>query len=285
MLIPERIEKAKSLFELMNDHNEYKLMSSFECLGNEIFSRTLSLPALKLSVSYVNSQKLLAKTFQSFFLRLSDVFYRLNQLNWMRAEFEKDDSKYSKWNVFAALSIKDFHVDLSSLMDSISPILIQSTIGLKHNDHENFPGFPDIQESSKRTYRKELPLELTTVIDSSATWWPNIKKIRDILAHRDHDKIVFGKPSDGIFFQIYQRGLKASIIDKHLLWKRGHNVVDFYLYSAFAIAEILCFLEEITIILMKHLNISKEGLTHSWRIGNYQYLIKSMDQLIEDNLT
>jgi hypothetical protein len=271
----ERIKKAKALFSKTSNDSEYRLITSFESLGNEIWFRSYQ-------SSHLESKRLLIQIFKNYSLRFSELFFRLEQINWLQDEFKKRESKgVRSWHIFAALAIKDFLFYLSSLMDSLAPVIIEATGGIKPKDRERLSGFPDIQPRTSRSYRNKIPDEIIKIIDSTERWWPSIKEIRDTLTHREYQDIIFGNPTDGILFQIYVSGFKPKIIDKSFLWSSGKNVVDFRSYSAFVVAEILLFMEEIGSALATHLKISESTLTSSFRIGEYQYLLDSMDKLLK----
>ncbi len=110
-----------------------------------------------------------------------------------------DDESYRR-RMYLGMAIKDFHVDVVSLMDSVAPALIQINGQLKPKDKKTLPGWPDIQPGSNRGYRQNLPDDLRELVDSANRWLPTVKKVRDVLTHRDHHTLIFGKPSDGILY-------------------------------------------------------------------------------------
>ena len=57
---------------------------------------------------------------------------------------------------FLGLSIKDFHVDIISFMDSLAPVIIQAESSLKFKNRQNTPGWTDIQKDLERSYRTKL---------------------------------------------------------------------------------------------------------------------------------
>ena len=187
------------------------------------------------------------------------------------------------WGIYAGLAIKDFHFDLSSFMDSLAPVIIQVQGTLRPKDRKQLPGFPDVQSSTQRSYRNGIPNDLLDIIDRTDTWWPSVKTARDILAHREHLKIVFGAPTQGVLFQIYKKQQQAVLIDPALLWPGGRDVVDFDLYFAFVISEVLVLLEELSERITVHLHFSKESLTPAMREGDFDQLVTAMDKLIETN--
>jgi hypothetical protein len=237
--------------------------------------------------SNVQSRKVLANLFEHTSLRLSDVLMRLEFIDSIQREFiEKDIKIFSPWNRRAALLIKDFHIDIVSLMDSTAAVAIQGTIGLKHKDLKSLPGFADLLPNTSRSYRKDMGNDpVIKIVDSAEGWYEDVKKVRDLLTHRENLKIVYGLPSDGILFQVYEERHNPKILDATFLWPKGNNVVDFRLYSAFIVAESLLFLEDLATEVMARLNIAPEGLPKAYRIddtGNFSHLLDSFDRLISD---
>jgi hypothetical protein len=283
MVVDSQIMKnARELFSLGTFHGEDELLISFECLGAELWTRALI--ARQVGEGFPESQRNadLASAFRYQSLRLSVLLARTWQIEWMKENVSasrKTDS--GLWTVFAALAIKDFHIDISSVMDSIAPVVIQAKGSIKKKDTKKLPGFPDIQSGTRRSYREKIPEDILTAIDSSVRWWPTVKRIRDILTHRDHNKIVFGTPADGVLFQIYEDMHEPKIIEPNFLWPGGKNVVDFELYAAFVIGEVLVLLDKLGKQIAFHLGFEEEGLTKSIRTGNFRGLVRSLDRLLE----
>jgi hypothetical protein len=130
-----------------------------------------------------------------------------------------------------------------------------------------------------------MPDRILEVIDGTDRWWPPVKQVRDILTHREHQKIAFGGAGSGVLFQLYvpgSPGLQPRVIDPHFLWKGGNNVADFRLYSASVVAELLVFLDELGAVLADILGLSIAGHQRSTRVGDFAYLIEPMEQLLRD---
>ena len=128
-----------------------------------------------------------------------------------------------------------------------------------------------------------MPDRVVEVIDGTDRWWPPVKRIRDIVAHREHANTAFGGASVGVHFQIYEPGIIPQVIDPHLLWTGGNNVADFRRYSALILAELLVFLDELGMVLAATLRLSPDGLTRSMLVGDFTYLLEAMEQLLKDD--
>jgi len=276
MLVPQRdrIERALGLFGEGAIGQPHSLSTRFECLGAEMSVRHLALSQAELGQ--------LNRLFSYASRRLSDIFTRRNLIDFLRSRFDDlSGEDLAAWHSFGALCIKDFHADLGSFMDAVAPVVLQACGAYNTEGEVKLPGFPDIQHPrgspKAKAFRAGLPDEVVAAIDTTNSWWPDVKVIRNILMHREHDKMVFGGP--GVVFQIYTPGLSPQVVHPVFLWPHGHNVADFRLYSAYVIAEVLVFLEELGTALASHLKLSIDGLTGSFRVGDLSYLIDPLREI------
>lgn len=120
---------------------------------------------------------------------------------------------------------------------------------------------------------------MKNLIDACERWWGFVKDVRNILLHREHERLVFGYPHDGILFQVYEGSISPKIIDGSLLWTQGHNVVDFELYSGFVVGELILFLDELSSGIAEKLEIRDEATPEAIRSGDFSTLIVSMERL------
>ena len=272
----ENIDRADAIFRNASATGE--LQSSFESLGNELRLRSLALRGSNLEHDPELDRSDLARYFASVSNRLSDVFARLLYLHWTEQKLipEDSDQSQSTWAMFSSLGIKDFHADVASTMDSIAPVIIGSTIGLRGKDIRDLPRFALISDHSNSRNRKELPTDITVIIDSANQWWPAVKTIRDSVIHREHDRIIFGKLGDPLEFQIYDKSKKPLMIDPRLLVSRAHNVVDFKTYSAYVIGNLWILLDDIASVIGAHLGISVDRATPSFRWGSWEHISEGL---------
>jgi hypothetical protein len=123
----DRIKRARALITLGEAGDADVIQTYFESLGNElgILSRLFTESAKRGKIMPRAGQiQELASSFRYTSLRLTDLFTRLALLNLMRNEIGRISQYkilHSMWYPFAALAIKDFHTDVSSLMDSTLP--------------------------------------------------------------------------------------------------------------------------------------------------------------------
>jgi len=245
------IRKAEGMVIQTSDSG-YAIQTSFEGLGAIINTIAQSLKMIdkiqgKQNLKNSARYKALSGAFSYSSKRLTDFLIRLQEIYWKKSiltyKVEANtfanpiDPRVYHYSNYLGLSIKDFHIDIISFMDSLAPVIIQSGLDLKPKDKKNLPGWADIEKNTKRNYRKELSKDLCTAIDSCERWLPLVKRIRHILTHREHQNIVFATPEEGLFFQIYDHEMQASIIIPEVLHVSGKDVVDFELYSAFIFSE------------------------------------------------
>lgn len=220
--------------------------------------------------------------------RLTDILARHQQIGWMRRTLAYEpepnvfdqaaDPKAALWRIFLGLAIKDYHLDISSLMDAVAPAVIQTEGKLKSSDKIRLPGWDAIIDGTKGPYRKLLSPDTTKIIDrTEKRWWKGIKEVRNIVTHREHNRIVFGNPEDGLLFQIYDQASVPKILLPQVLYKKGNNVVDFDLYSAFVIAEVVTLLNDLGITIAPKIQISQASFAQM----SFRMVDKSVAQSIE----
>ena len=280
----DRLARALALFSTGILGQRHALSTVFESLGNELHIRAMVAASRDPQSGESSRPSQLARLFTYASFRLTELILRLEQLNWMQREFStRKGDEGAAWHNFAALAIKDFHLDLGSLMDATAPPILQVAKAFDAKGTRKLPGFADVQRNgSPRStkVRDSTAKELLDIIDSTDRWWPAVKRMRDELAHREHTKIVFGSAEQGVLFQIYTAAFAPVVIHPTVLWKHGQNVADFRIYSAGALSEMFVFLDDLGRSLASQLKMSVDGLTPSMRVGDLTYLVEPMQQLL-----
>jgi hypothetical protein len=223
--------------------------------------------------------------------RFTDILFRQQEIDWKKEVLayvpksdvfdQASDPKASSWRMFMGLSIKDFHVDIVSLMDALAPVLIQTESKLKPKDVNRLPGWATIQRGTKCSYRKELSHDLCKIIDGTDRWWPSVKEVRNLLTHRKHDRIIFGNSEDGLLFQIYDQTMRPSIELPSVLYRKEKYVVDFDFYSAFIFAELIILFDEIGNAIASKLGITRNNLAQMCQREVVKSVAKSIERLIQ----
>jgi hypothetical protein len=126
-----------------------------------------------------------------------------------------------------------------------------------------------------------LSPRVRAVVDTTNRWWPDVKRLRDILAHREHAKIAFGHASEGVLFQVYEPPALPLVAHPAFLWKGGTNVACFDRYSAYVLAEILVFMDALGRELANHLGWGIDGLNQAMLAGNLSPLVSALEDLRE----
>jgi len=285
------LNRALSLFKTDNPTTDI-LTTSLEGLGAELSNRCMAIgqgrnPREEMR-EYVMSTQTLSESISYASRRLGDVLIRHEEINWMReilayklnSNFNQvSDPKAIAWRQFMGLAVKDFHLDIGSLMDALAPVIIQTKSKLKSKDAERPPGWATIRKDkdTKSTYRQQLSGDLCRIVDSTDCWWLAIKKVRDILAHREHDRIIFENPEYGLLFQVYDKSRSPGILPPTALYRNGQSVVDFDLYSAFVIAEVLALFDDLGNVIADEIQISRSHIAQM----SLQAVDKSVAQSIE----
>lgn len=280
MIELSRIRLARELFTLGATDEYDVVVESFSTLSGELTTRAMIARQPGFKSDAFSQYSAIAEATQYASTRLMDFFARLQLIDWMNHMLSDlpEEESYRR-RMYLGMAIKDFHVDVISLLDSLAPALIQTNDQLKSKDKKSLPGWSDIQSDSKRSYRHNLADDLRQLVDSTNHWLPAVKKVRDVLTHRDHLKLIFGNPGDGILFQVYEGTHTPRILDPVLLYPQGKNVVDFELYSAYVVAEILALLDDLGERMAAHLNVGLKAAPPTMRMGNYKGLAHAMDRL------
>ena len=284
-----RLHRARELF-MPSDSTDI-FVNSLEGVGVELGNRARAIGKTQgLSTAmreYVARASTLSAAISYASDRMTEVMIRHQEIGWMRTalayETQPDvfaqvsDPKAVSWRMFMGLAIKDFHIDISSLMDALAPVVIQTKSKLESKDMGRLPGWAEIESSSKSIYRKQLADDLLGVVDSTDRWWPVVKEVRNLVTHRKHNRIIFGNSEDGLLFQVYDRSRKPKILLPQVLYQKGYNVVDFDLYSAFVIAEVVTLFDDLGTAIAPKMQVSQKGIARM----SLQVVEKSVAQSIE----
>ena len=282
-----RLHRARKLFA-PNDSTDI-LVTSLEGLGVELGNRAMAIGKTQgLSTAmteFVTRAGTLSAAINYASHRLTEVMIRHRQIGWMRAMlayetktdvFEQvSDPKAVSWRLFMGIAVKDFHIDISSLMDALALVLIQTGSKPVSMDKDRLPGWSDVR--NKKSYRQQLAHDLLVIIDSTNRWWPAVKEVRDLVTHREHDRIIFGNSEDGLLFQIYDGRRSPTMLLPQVLYPKGHNVVDFDLYSAFVIAEMVMLFDDLGTAIAPKMQIPQKGIARM----SLRLVEKSVAQSIE----
>jgi len=281
MINVETFKIAQKLCSVNADEQTVTFTNSLDDLHALLAGYLLALKGPGLTFPTHERLNLLVNSLKYLSLRFMDLTLRLQLMDWFWCKSCQDRTQDDLFfYAYAPLFIKDFHIDISGVMDAIAPIAILATQDLKEEDKTRPPGFPDVLPESKRSYRYHLPDDLRTIVDETQRWWPQVKRIRDIVTHRDHLKLVFGPPTEGKLFQVYDPENGPQILDEPLLYKRGNNVVNFEKYASFLWAELLVLLDRLGQSVAKHTSYSLQQM--SLRQTKLMFIVRSWDEMVRE---
>lgn len=281
MINIETFKIAQSLCSVSADDETVTFTNRLDDLYALLSGYLLALKAGGLMIPTHERLNLLANSLKYLSLRFMDLTLRLQLMDWFwhKASEEKTQDEFFFY-VYSPLFIKDFHIDVIGVMDAIAPIVILATQDLKEEDKIKLPGFPDVLPESRRSYREHLPVDLRAIVDETLRWWPQVKKIRDIVTHRDHLKLVFGPPTEGKLFQVYDPENRPQILDEVLLYKPGSNVVNFEKYASFLWAELLVLLDRLGQSVANHTKHTLHPM--SLRETKLMFIVRSWDEIVRE---
>ncbi|MDY6911339.1 MAG: hypothetical protein SVM79_03145 [Chloroflexota bacterium] len=284
-----RLQQAKDLF-ILGDDIDY-LLTSLEGLGAKLGIRWASFQQFQQPRQAIPNKEAKAKSLSDAINyashRLTDVLARLQEIEWKKEVLSYETNLNvsamvsDPWRMFMGLAVKDFHLDITSLIDSLAPVIIQADSELKNKDRIKFPSWADIQNNSKRSYRQQLSDTLRKIVDDTDRWFINIKNIRDLLTHREHDRIIFGNSKNGILFQINDQSRSATILLPAVLYQEGYNVVDFDLYCAFILAEVVLLFDDLGKAIAPRVPISNNDIAKMSYRGVNKSVAQSIERLIQ----
>jgi hypothetical protein len=278
-LSEERLRSVVSLFTPSKIEGRQQLLLRLESVAVEL-GRLGSMDPFPLkAISADRARQLVTATFYAS-TRLNDFLLRQSFIAWLRRQFiEHSQYPSGLWPAFGALAIKDFHADISSLMDATAPLAILIDTEIKKDDLDKLPGFADIQRGTKRSYRTRMQPDLLEVVDATEQWWPFVKHVRDVALHRKHQRLVFGSAQNGLLFQIFEPS-DIPVVTEPVLAGPGTDIADFLLYSAWVTAELLHFLDRISHVLAARLSFASDVLDSGGRVSSFTELLDSIDTLI-----
>lgn len=145
------------------------------------------------------------------------------------------------WSLYTGLDIQQFHVELRSILDYAATILVN--LADKPGQVKGKDSFETLSNwlEAEQSAENKLGNQVSAVIRSGC-WYKDIRQIRDNIVHYGADAFVFGKPTDGILFQV-SKHFKNQINIREIMWKE--HVVDFEIYAGLYFARLLELLEKL----------------------------------------
>ncbi len=166
---------------------------------------------------------------------LWNIAVLLARLNWTRSLAIQGTLDSGSWRTFSSLDIENLFVQVRSSMDHAAELFAFLPKG------GQLPASFNKLRGSLKRYRGRMPVDAQSLIES-ATWFDQMRDIRNAIVHHGGMPLVFGGPEDGLLFQVYEREIQRA---SHPAFMYNESVVYFERYSALLIANLLVFLDDL----------------------------------------
>lgn len=196
---------------------------------------------------------------------LGNILIILFRLIWTKGLASAKTCPDGLWREFTSLDIKLFFVEFRSIFDYVANLITRTAdkpgeIGQNWSFRE-LSNKIDTKKEDDKARKKATKIQRClgvkqTGLVQKGQWYSEIRRIRDNLAHRGSETIVFGTPKDPILFQLYS-GPPYGAIDISLFQWDEKNIVDFELLSAYYLAKLLLYLEELGSYLYQKVPVSE----------------------------
>jgi hypothetical protein len=140
------------------------------------------------------------------------------------------------------------------------------------------PKIGDLLAGSHNAFRTQLPEVVRELMESSTRWIKLISTIRNLLTHRDHEKLIFGPPTERRQFQVYEGALLPKILEPFLLVDTSSNIVDLDRYLAFVWAEMNVLMDKLGSVVACHLGV--QVVLTARRETTSTFLLTDLDAMI-----
>lgn len=266
--------------ELESANPELVLDLRFEGLWGEL-GRVSSMDAANMPYGIdPGHARSLARTGAYVSGRLHDAVVRWFLVRRLHRELS-NASEGSTWmrRAFADLSVKDAHTDIGSLMDAVAFFLVRLD-GDDEVDSLNWkPGFGQlrVQDGGRSSsWRKKLSPVSRQVVDEAESWFCFVRKIRDLLVHKPHFRVIFGAPFEVLAFQISSREDGPLITAEPLLLRpAGGPIVDFGRYVVWMLGELVYFIDRVAAVAMDRFGMAESDLGSGGRVAGAPVELRS----------
>jgi hypothetical protein len=205
-------------------------------------------------------KRVLSQLFKFVIEDLWNISQIIDRIEWSRLQFIDDESSEYRWMYYASLDVQSIHYEFRSIMDYMAKA-IGAIYSIPRKKSESFERLKNWSKKNPNRLDKDIEILLL-----SADWFGQIRGIRDLFLHLGGSALIFGKPKDGILFQIYKEDFHKVISKDHLLY--NENVAYFDKYFALYFSFLLLFLENISVVLANKLGAAlRENATRNYGVG------------------
>jgi hypothetical protein len=180
--------------------------------------------------------------------------------SWMRNLWSQGQIEDMEWYFFATSDINYFHIEFRSIFDYLARV-IGETSNLPEKVSRSFEILKNWILKSRNIIKIDSNLRRIIL---SCEWFNDMREIRDSIVHKGAETMPFFTKYR-ITFQVHQ-GLKNKISIPEIMY--NPNVVDFELYAGLYIGYLLSYLEEISELFYRLLDLEKtESKSKSYHPG------------------
>jgi len=172
------------------------------------------------------------------------------RLDWQKSLYDNKEIDEILWMNFSACDIDYFHVEFRSFFDYLAKGVRLISDYPEQIPQKSFNKFRNwiIKNESK------IETDLAKII-LSCEWFNDLKEVRESLVHNGGFTQVFLVP-DRITFQVIEEWNNEILIPEIM---HNKNIVDFELYAGLYFGYLIAYLEEISGIFDKRLDLEKLG--------------------------
>jgi len=204
-------------------------------------------------------------------------------MEWLKSQFLSNDYHSSYWRSFIALDIEHVYIEFRSICDYLASLIVlfYDKVPKKCSNSLYTLIIWVYKNKDKNVLLKEL-LEKNCILESESniytTWFGHMREIRDSIAHKGSEAMVFGEARDGLLFQVLNPRLITQIAKlKHILFNES-GVLYFDRYFSIQFSCLMNFIEDISIFIMKKYSIEYKIVKQSGFNTIHDWLSKSSNE-------
>lgn len=176
------------------------------------------------------------------------------RLDWQKSLIANGEIDDLLGSTFVACDINLFHVQFRSLFDYLARVisLISDNPGqVPSNSFEELYNWVRRSESNSRRIGEDL-----AQIVASCDWFKDLREIRNSIVHWGGETFVFPE-NNRILFQVYNGFRHNQIHVPEIMF--NENIVDFELYGGLLIGYLIAYLENISLVVRRKIDVKQLG--------------------------
>jgi len=262
----DRLENLNEARRLFHKDDEGKLVLQGEFVDYSVDSSL----GVQTGQATACGAAVIAQNLQYITWDLVNLGLILQRMEWLTSLASDGHLDEGKWRRFLSLDIEHFFIEIRSILDYAAPCISAAADQLGCVPPNSFNDIRNWLDKNPGNY-KRLGADLVSLVES-ASFFPELKQVRDTIVHRGGLTLVFGKPQDGIRFQVH-KGFNPLVItrsDAH-----NSNVVDFRLYGSLLLENLLVFVEQLAQALAHRVPVQHYG------VGSARLLVGGWEVVLE----